>query len=140
MGLYWFTEEQIRRISVYFPPPRGKLRVDDRRVLSGIVHVIKNGLRWCDAPAEYGPYKTLYNRFIRWSKRGVFDCIFRELVLHRKHGEAIMIDATHLKTHRTAASLLKKGILLVSLAEPRAALTQNFTLFVTKKGVRSICY
>jgi transposase len=138
MELYWLTKEQIEQIGIYFPPSRGKPRVDDRRVLSGIVHVIKNGLRWCDAPAEYGPYKTLYNRFIRWSKRGVFDCIFRKLVLHQRHGEAIMIDATHLKTHRTVASLLKKGHLLASSVEPKAGLTRNSTPFATKEGARLI--
>ncbi len=54
-------------------------RVDDHRVVSGIVFVIRNGLRWRDAPKEYGPHKTIYNRFIRWSRLGVFDQIFAEL-------------------------------------------------------------
>ena len=54
-------------------------RVDDRRVISGIVHVIRNGLMWRDAPAVYGPPKTLYNRFVRWSRIGVFDRIFARL-------------------------------------------------------------
>ena len=138
MGLYWLNEDQMGRIDIYFPPSRGKPRVDDRRVLSGIVHVIRNGLRWCDAPTEYGPHKTLYNRFIRWSKLGVFNSIFRELVLHRQPGEAIMIDATHLKAHRTAASLLKKGVLLASSAEPKAGSTRSSTPFATKEVVRSI--
>jgi transposase len=107
------------RIEIYFPTPHGKARADDRRILSGIIYVLKNGLRWKDAPAEYGPSKTLYNRFVRWSRMGVFDCILRELVLHRRKGEILMIDATHLKAHRTAASLLKKGILLASSAGAR---------------------
>ena len=47
-------------------------RVDDRGVISGIIFVIRNGLRWRDAPREYGPHKTIYNRFIRWSRMGVF--------------------------------------------------------------------
>ena len=61
-------------------------------------------------PREYGPHKTLYNRFIRWSRMGIFNKIFMEL--SRKNGpvEQLMIDATHLKAHRTAASLLKKGL------------------------------
>lgn len=112
--LFWLNDSQISRISIYFPPSNGFRRGDDKKVLSGIIYVIKNGLRWCDAPKEYGPHKTLYNRFIRWSKTGVFDCILRELVKNRRRGEAIMIDATHLKAHRTAASLLKKGLLLAS--------------------------
>ena len=112
--LFWLNKSQLDRIEIYFPPSHGIRRVDDRKVLIGIIYVLKNGLRWVDAPQEYGPHKTLYNRFIRWSKMGVFDCILRALVRNRKAGEAIMIDSTHLKAHRTAASLLKKGHLLVS--------------------------
>lgn len=82
--------------------------MDDRRVLSGIIHVLKRGLQWRDAPAEYGPYKTLYNRFKRWSEMGVFDKVFMELSL-AETPEQLQIDVTHLKAHRTACSLLKKG-------------------------------
>lgn len=66
--LFWLTEAQIQRISPFFPLSHGVPRVDDQRVVSGILHVIRNGLRWRDAPAECGPHKTLYNRFIRWSR------------------------------------------------------------------------
>jgi len=100
----------MRRIEPYFPLSHGVPRVDDRRVLSGIVFVIKNGLRWRDAPKAYGPHKTIYNRFIRWSRLGVFNRIFAELAVKGPKPERLMIDATHLKTHRTAASLLKKGL------------------------------
>ena len=78
--------------------------------MSGIVFVIRNGLRWRDAPRSYGPHKTIYNRFIRWSRLGVFNKIFAELARKGGKPERIMIDATHLKAHRTAASLLKKGL------------------------------
>jgi len=71
---------QMRRIEPYFPLSHGVPRVDDRRVLSGIIYVIKNGLRWCDAPSGYGPHKTLYSRFVRWSKLGIFSRIFAALV------------------------------------------------------------
>ncbi len=107
--LLMLSEAQMRRMEPYFPLSHGMPRVDDRRVLSGILFVIRNGLRWRDAPREYGPHKTIYNRFICWSRLGVFDRIFAEL---SKGGvtEQLMIDATHLKAHRTAASLLKKGL------------------------------
>ena len=82
----------------------------DRRIVSAIVFVIRNGLRWRGAPREYGPNKTIYNRFIRWSRLGVFNKIFAELARKGAKAERIMIDATHLKAHRTAASLLKKGL------------------------------
>ena len=88
-------------------------RVDDRRVVSGIIYAIKHGLQWKDAPDEYGPHKTLYNRFVRWSKFGVFNKIFIELANKTPFDGSLMIDSTHLKAHRTAASLLKKGILHV---------------------------
>ena len=58
-NLYWLTEEQMARLRPYFPKSHGKPRVDDRRVLSGIVFVNRNGLRWCDAPKDYGPHKPV---------------------------------------------------------------------------------
>jgi putative transposase len=106
---YWLTENQLERIKPYFPRSHGKPRVDDRRVISGIIHVIRNGLRWRDAPEVYGPHKTIYNRFVRWSRMGVFDCILSGLAACEEEPDIVMIDATHLKAHRTACSLVKKG-------------------------------
>ena len=97
------------RLEPFFPKSRGKPRVDDRRVLSGIVSVKKNGLQWKDAPSVYGPPKTLHNRFVRWSRMGGFARIFVESAQPGPDGETIMIDSTHLKAHRTAASLSKGG-------------------------------
>jgi len=109
-GLFLLSEDQVARIAPHFPRSHGVPRVDDRRVVSGIVYVIKHGLQWKDAPKGYGPHKTLYNHFIRWSRMGVFDRIFAGLAGEGPRPERIMIDATHLKAHRTAASLLKKGL------------------------------
>ena len=117
--LFLLSERQMARISPHFPLSHGVARVDDRRVVSGIVYVIRNGLQWKDAPSGYGPHKTLYNRFIRWSRLGVFDRIFAGLAGEGPKPECIMIDATHLKAHRTAASLLKKGMFPVVSGEPR---------------------
>jgi putative transposase len=108
--LFLLSEGQMRRIERYFPRSHGIARVDDRRIVSAIVFVIKNGLRWRDALREYGPHKTIYNRFVRWSRMGVFNKIFAALARTGGKPERIMIDATHLKAHRTAASLLKKGL------------------------------
>ncbi|MFZ5699932.1 MAG: transposase, partial [Pseudomonadota bacterium] len=63
--LLMLSNAQMRRIEKYFPLSHGIPRVDDRRILSGILFVIRNGLRWRDAPKDYGPHKTIYNRFIR---------------------------------------------------------------------------
>ncbi|MGL4494775.1 MAG: IS5 family transposase [Beijerinckiaceae bacterium] len=98
---------QMRRIEQYFPLSHGIPRVDDQRVISGVIFVIRNGLRWRDAPKEYGPHKTIYNRFIRWSRLGVFNKIFAALAAEAGKPKRLMIDATHLKAHRTAASLPK---------------------------------
>ena len=68
--LFLLSDTQMRRMEPYFPLSRGRARVDDRRVLSGIIYVLRNGLMWRDAPPGYGPHKTLYNRFVRWSRMG----------------------------------------------------------------------
>ncbi len=113
-NLYWLTEEQMRRLRPYVPRSRGRPRVDDRRVLSGIIFINRNGLRWWDAPAAYGPPKTLYNRWKRWSDIGVFARIMTGLAAEAPDNQTISIDATYLKAHRTASSLgLKKGGVVV---------------------------
>jgi transposase len=117
---FWLSDEQVESLAPYFPRSRGKARVDDRRVLSGILHVQRNGLRWCDAPAIYGPHKTLYNRHVRWTRNGVFARIFAALAGAADPPERIIIDSTHLKAHRTAASLLQKKGVRVRSGAPRA--------------------
>ena len=119
--LFWLKKSQLKIIKPYFPPSRGVARVDDLRVISGIIFVLKRGLQWRDAPALYGPHKTLYNRFMRWSRMGVFDKIFAALVEEGGPPDRLMIDATHLKAHRTAASLIKKGMFPVLSGERKAA-------------------
>ncbi len=73
-------------------------------------------------PKSYGPHKTLYNRFVRWGRAGIFDKIFMELTRPGPgDDEVIMIDAPHLKAHRTAANLLKKGLFPGILDTQKAA-------------------
>lgn len=124
------SEAQMARISPFFPHSHGVPRVDDRRVISGIIFVIRNGLRWRDVPASYGPHKTIYNRFIRWSEMGVFGRIFVELAKGGGDTEEIMIDATHRKAHRTAASQIKKGLF------PGLSDAQRRIEFETARGLR----
>ncbi len=118
--LFWLSDRQLSLIEPYFPLSHGIPRTNDQRVLSGIIHVIKNGLRWRDAPADYGPHKTLYNRFVRWSRLGIFDRIFSELAAE-SNPTTLQIDATHIKAHRTACSLSKKGMFPAILAAQKAA-------------------
>ena len=77
---FWLNDTQFARLEPLLPTDtRGVPRVDDRRVISGIVHVLKSGGRWADAPPVYGPKKTLYNRFVRWAERGIWENIFSAL-------------------------------------------------------------
>lgn len=131
--LIWLSQAQMRRIEPYFLLSHGVPRVDDRRIISGIIFVIRNRLRWRDAPAECGPPKTIYNRFIRWSRLGVFNKIFAGLAAL----DQSMIDATHLKAHRTAASLL--GDRSYDADGFRAALAdRNITACIPSKASRKI--
>ena len=109
--LFWLTDEQMARLRPFFPRSHGRPRVDDRRVLSGVIFINRNGLRWRDAPREYGPAKTLYNRWKRWSDKGIFVAMMDGLASRGTERKTIMIDATYLKAHRTASSLrVKKGV------------------------------
>ena len=102
-GLFLLSKAQMAGISPYSPLAHGVPRVEDQRVVSGIIYVIRNGLQWKDAPKGYCP------RFLRWSRLGVFDRIFASLAGEGSRPERIMIDAAYLKAHRTSASLLKRG-------------------------------
>lgn len=102
--LFWLTDAQFERIRPHLPTDtRGKARVDDRRVISGIVHVLKSGGRWVDAPAVYGPRKTLYNRFVRWAEKGVWQALFHALASAGGPPEQVLIDSSAVKAHRSAA-------------------------------------
>ena len=102
--LFWLTEAQMVRLRPLLPSkPRGVPRVDDRRVISGIVHVLISGGRWVDAPVVYGPRKTLYNRWVRWARQGVWRHAFQELAAAGGPPAELMLDSTHAKAHRCAA-------------------------------------
>src|SRR3974377_1863996 len=93
-NLFWLRDEQWARIEPHLPTDvRGVERVDDRRVISGIVHVLKSGCRWCDCPPEYGPATTIYNRFVRWAQRGIWENLFRELAGRGRSTDTQMIDS-----------------------------------------------
>src|SRR6266542_3665125 len=102
-------------------------------VISGIVHVLKSGCRWCDCPPEYGPPTTIYNRFVRWARRGVWENLFRGLAGNGRATDTQMIDSTHVKAHRSAAGGKggSKSRLLAARAEGE---TRRFTHSQMAKG------
>src|SRR6266513_6472051 len=102
--LYWLNVAEWKRIEPLLPRGRrGAHRVDDRRVISGIVHILRSGARWRDCPPDYGPYTTIYNRFNRWAKRGHWQAIFEALARCGKAGVTLSIDSTSIKAHRSAS-------------------------------------
>ena len=101
---FWLSDEQFRRLAPLLPnKSRGVPRVDDRRVISGIVHVLKSGGRWADAPSVYGPKKTLYNRFVRWSAKGVWTEVFHALSSAGGPPAEVLIGSSAVKAHRCAS-------------------------------------
>jgi transposase len=105
----------------------GARRVDDRRVISGIIHVLQSGCRWRDCPAEYGPYTTVYNRFNRWSRRRIWQRLYHTLVAYGRLGGTVAIDSTYVKAHRSAAGAQKKRRKIRPLAYPAAAAAPRST-------------
>ena len=100
---FWLTDAQFAKISPHLPTDtRGKARVDDRRVISGIVHVLKSGGRWIDAPPEYGPKKTLYNRYVRWAAKDVWVQLIEALAGAGEPPTQVPNDLSAVKAHRSA--------------------------------------
>jgi transposase len=101
--LFWLSDREWARIEPLLPRGRrGAHRVDDRRVISGIMHMLRSGARWRDCPGAYGPYTTIYNRFNRWSRQGVWAEIFFALTGSTGMTGGRAIDSTHIKAHRSA--------------------------------------
>jgi transposase len=124
--LFWLSDEQFAQIAPLLPrDTRGKKRVDDQRVISGIIHVQKSGGRWVDAPAVYGPRKRLYNRFVRWADKGVWVRLFESLAQAGGPALQLMIDSSAVKAHRSAAGgkggrKIRRSAVLAADEQPRS--------------------
>ncbi len=102
-GEFWLDDRQWAAIEPLLPKNQpGAHRKDDRRILSGIIHVLKVGCRWQDCPPLYGPPTTIYNRFHRWARRGLWRRLFEALV-SVSPDDIQIIDSTTAKAHRSAA-------------------------------------
>lgn len=104
--LFWLSDEVWAAIEPHLPHNQpGARRVDDRRVISGIIHVLKSGGRWRDCPKDYGPHTTIYNRYHRWSRREIWVGILEALVARGVLSESMAIDSTYVKAHRVEDAL-----------------------------------
>ena len=126
--LFWLSDRQFELIKPHLPyRAAGRRREDDRRIISGIIHVLQSGCRWRDCPPEYGPSTTVYNRYNRWSQKGHWQYLFAALTAALSGTpEQISIDASHVKVHRCAGGG-KGGLLLRPSAPPRETATPRST-------------
>jgi transposase len=120
MGRYDLTEKEWQAIKPHLPnKPRGVPRVDDRRVLNGIFWVLRSGAFWADLPERYGPPTTIYNRFNRWRKAGVWDRLMDEITRFYD-GDVQMSDTSIVRVHQHGATA-KRGVEIDVWVVPEAA-------------------
>jgi transposase len=137
---FWFSDAQWARIEPLLPTnTRGRARVDDRRVLSGIVHALQSGGRWSDCPPIYGPKKTLYNRFVRWADRGIWTRIFSALAGADDSPDRLFIDSSCIKAHRTAGGEKRGPWPMVSAGRAADATPSSTPSATTGEGHSSCC-
>jgi transposase len=100
---FWLSDDEWAAIEPLIPMHRRGVKPrNSRRIISGIVHVLKTGCRWRDCPAVFGPQTSVYNRFNRWSRAGIWQEMFERLV-QVDHGHEQSIDSTTSKAHRCSA-------------------------------------
>jgi transposase len=101
---FWLSDAQWAVIEPCLPQVHtGPVRQDDRRIISGIIHRLREGCRWRALPDEYGPYTTVFNRYNRWSKKGLWQKILIALVESTDPPAIVMIDSSVVKAHRSAS-------------------------------------
>jgi transposase len=96
------SDEEWALLEPLLPKSRKSARVDDRKIVNAIFYVLRTGMPWRDLPARYGPYTTAYNRFNRWSRRGIWKLVFDKLAL-KSRDSLYLIDSTVVKAHRAAS-------------------------------------
>ena len=120
MGRYDLTEKEWQAIKPHLPnKSRGVPRVDDRRVLNGIFWVLRSGAFWSDLPERYGPPTTIYNRFNRWRKAGIWDRLM-DAITAAHDGKVQMIDTSIVRVHQHGATA-KRGVSIDVWVVPEVA-------------------
>jgi len=112
------TSEQWERIQRLLPKQKtkkGRPAQDHRQLLNGIIWVLRTGAPWRDIPERYGKWTTIYSRFQRWRKSGVWDRMFAELqaLLEQESNvdwEVHFIDSTTVRAHQHAAGAKKVAL------------------------------
>jgi transposase len=132
-GRYDLTDFEWKTIEPSWPDkPRGVPRIDDRKVLNGIFFILRSGMPWADLPERYGPYTTIYNRFNRWRKAGVWDRLM-DAIIAAKGEKLQMIDSTSARS--AAGCRPKKQCGDYYIGRSRAGLTSKIHLRVNEHGL-----
>lgn len=136
---YELTDGEWSVIEPLLPnKPRGVPRVDDRRVLNGILWRFRTGSPWAEIPERYGPSTTCYNRFVRWRKAGVWDRLLAA-VSAAFEGEIVMIDSTCVRVHQHGATGKKGDLKIAAWDVPEAASRARSMPSLTLTVVPSRC-
>ena len=137
--LFWLNDVQWAAIEPLLPDLGGKPRVDDRRVISGIVHRFREGLRWRAVPDAYGPRTTLFNRFNRWSKRGLWQQLSATLANTDDPPLVAMVDSTVVRAHRAASGAKGGSKIKPSAARVAGARRRSTRLPTARDGSTPCC-
>ncbi len=111
---------------------RGVARVDDRRVLNSIFYKLRTGVPWRDVPRRYDPYTTVYNRFNRWTRAGVWDRLMDAVSDVHNH-DLVMIDGTSVRV--TIQPQQSENSLFRCMGRSRGGLTNKIYSMVNEHGL-----
>ncbi|WP_423136009.1 IS5 family transposase [Methylocella tundrae] len=132
-SLFWLSDAAWEALAPHLPRGKpGKPPVDDRTVISGILHVLKTGCRWRDVPTAYGPPTTIYNRYNRWSQRRVWQRIFEKMAAVGPVPDELSIDSSHVKAHRSASG--SKGEFAEAIGRSRGGRTSKIHALADDRG------
>jgi transposase len=130
--LYWLSDAGGSDLNRCCRAAAAAHRVDDRRVISGILHMLRSGARWRDCPPEYGPYTTIYNRFNRWSRQGIWYEMFEALT--GSTASSARLPSTALTSRRTARQPAEKGDLPPAIGRSRGGRTTKIHALTDAEG------
>jgi len=109
----WLRDDQFERIAGLLPGKAsdpGRTAANNRLFVEAVLWIARTGSPWRDLLSEFGSWNSIYQRFARWSRRGVWHQIFAKLAQHADF-EEVFIDSTIVHAHQHAAGAAKKTVI-----------------------------